>query len=123
MFDDFIDRLTSRLMGAAGLVMAAAIAAVAGAMAIFAFLSAWVGAAWAYVIVAGVAAAVVAVWSLLQQSHRARTRKPPVDQRILEALYAHPSAAFLAGVAAATLLKGKPGEAAAVWKARKTAER
>lgn len=123
MFDDFIDRLISRLMAGAGLVMAAAIAAVAAAMAIFAFLSDWVGAAWAYVIVSAAAASVVAIWSLLQASHRQKTRKPPVDQRILDVLYAHPPASFLAGVAAATLLKGKPGEAAAVWKARKTPRR
>lgn len=119
MLDDFIDRLISRLMAGAGLVMAAAIAAVAGAMAIFAFLSQWVGAAWAYVIVAAVAAGVVAIWSLQQKSHREKTRQPPMDQQILRVLYAHPSAAFMAGLAAASLLKGKPRQAAEVWKARK----
>jgi len=118
MFDDFVDRLISRLMAGAGLVMAAAIAAVAGAMAIFAFLTQWVGAAWAYVIVAAIAAGVVAVWSLLQKSHRHRTRQPPLDQRVLDALHAHPTAAFLGGLAAASLLKGKPSQAAALWKAR-----
>ena len=46
MVDDFIDRLTSRLVRGAGLVMAAAIAAVSGAMAVFAFLASLVGAAW-----------------------------------------------------------------------------
>jgi low affinity Fe/Cu permease len=119
MLDDFIDRLISRLMAGAGLIMAAAIAAVAAAMAVFAFLSQWVGAAWAYAIVAAVAAVVVAVWALLQERHKARTRKPPLDQRILEALHAHPTAAFMAGMAAATLLKGKPSLAASLWAARK----
>jgi len=119
MLDDFIDRLISRLMAGAGLIMAAAIAAVAGAMAIFAFLSQWVGAAWAYVIVAAVAAVVVAVWALLQQREKERTRQPPLDQRVVALIQAHPTASFMAGMAAATLLKGKPSVAASLWEARK----
>jgi O-antigen/teichoic acid export membrane protein len=119
MLDDFIDKLISRLMAGAGLIMAAAIAAVAGAMAVFAFLSQWVGAAWAYVIVATVAAVVVAVWALLQKQHRDRVRQPPLDQRVMTMMQAHPTASFLAGMAAATLLKGKPSLAASIWEARK----
>lgn len=118
MLDDFIDGLISRLMAGAGLVMAAAIAAVAAAMAVFAFLSQWVGAAWAYVIVSAVAAVVVATWSLLQRGHRKKHRKAPIDQRILDHLYAHPTAAFMAGLAAGKLAKGRPGEAVAAWRAR-----
>ena len=119
MLDDFIDRLISRLMAGAGLIMAAAIAAIAGAMAVFAFLSQWVGSAWAYAIVAGVAALVVTVWSILQKQHVARTRQPPLDERVLGMMQAHPTASFLAGVAAATLLKGKPSAAASIWQSRK----
>ena len=119
MFDEFLDRLIARLMAGAGLVMAAAIAAVAGAMAVFAFLTPKVGAAWAYVIVAAFAAGVVAVWSFLQKSHRARTRQPSIDERVLEMLRKHPTASFMAGLAAASLLKGKPSEAARLWRGRK----
>jgi hypothetical protein len=119
MLDDFIDKLISRLMAGAGLIMAAAIAAVAGAMAVFAFLSRWVGPAWAYAIVAATAAVVVAVWSLLQKLETERTRQPPLDQRVLGLMQAHPTASFLAGMAAATLLKGKPSLAASLWEARK----
>ena len=119
MLDDFIDRLISRLMVGAGLIMTAAIAAVAAAMAVFAFLTQWVGSAWAYVIVALVAAVVVAVWALLQKQHVARTRQPPLDQRVLGLMHEHPTASFLAGMAAATLLKGKPSLAASLWQARK----
>jgi hypothetical protein len=119
MLDDFIDKLISRLMAGAGLIMAAAIAAVAGAMAVFAFLSRWVGPAWAYAIVAATAAVVVAVWSLLQKQEKERTRQPPLDQRVLGLMQAHPTASFLAGMAAATLLKGKPSLAASLWEARK----
>jgi hypothetical protein len=119
MLDDFIDKLISRLMAGAGLIMAAAIAAVAGAMAVFAFLSQWVGAAWAYAIVAAVAAVVVAVWALMQQKEKERTRQPPLDQRVMGMMQAHPTASFLAGMAAATLLKGKPSLAASIWEARK----
>ncbi|EJL34148.1 hypothetical protein PMI01_01797 [Caulobacter sp. AP07] len=119
MLDDFIDKLISRLMAGAGLIMAAAIAAVAGAMAVFAFLSQWVGAAWAYAIVATVAAVVVAVWALLQKQHRDRVRPPPLEQRVMTMMQAHPTASFLAGMAAATLLKGKPSLAASLWEARK----
>ena len=119
MLDDFIDRLISRLMTGAGLIMAAAIAAVATAMAVFAFLSQWVGAAWAYTIVAATAALVVTVWALLQRQHIARTRQPPLDQRVLSMMQAHPTASFLAGMAAATLFKGKPSAAAAIWETRK----
>jgi low affinity Fe/Cu permease len=121
MIEDFVDRLISRLMTGAGLIMAAAIAAVAGAMAVFAFLSQWVGAAWAYTIVAVVAAVVVAVWALLQKEHQARTRKPPLDERLLTMMQAHPTASFMAGMAAASLLKGKPSLAASLWQARKGA--
>ena len=119
MLDDFIDKLISRLMAGAGLIMAAAIAAVAGAMAVFAFLSRWVGPAWAYAIVAATAAVVVAVWALLQKQEKERTRQPPLDQRVLGLMQAHPTASFLAGMAAATLLKGKPSLAASLWEARK----
>ena len=119
MLDDFIDRLISRLMTGAGLIMAAAIAAVATAMAVFAFLSQWVGAAWAYTIVAATAALAVTIWALLQKKHIARTRQPPLDQRLLAVMQAHPTASFMAGMAAATLLKGKPSVAAALWEARK----
>jgi O-antigen/teichoic acid export membrane protein len=99
--------------------MAAAIAAVAGAMAVFAFLAQWVGSAWAYAIVAIVAAVVVAVWSVLHKQHLAKTRQPPLDQRVLTMMQAHPTASFMAGMAAATLLKGKPSLAATLWEARK----
>ncbi|OJU09309.1 MAG: hypothetical protein BGN86_14275 [Caulobacterales bacterium 68-7] len=116
MFDDFVDRLTSRLMAGAGLIVAAAIAAVAGAMAIYTFLAASVGAAWAYTIVAATAAVIVFVWRLLHQGRR-KTRKLSIDDKILATLYARPPAAFLAGLAAATLAKGKPGEALQIWKA------
>lgn len=119
MLDDFIDKLISRLMAGAGLIMAAAIAAVAGAMAVFAFLSRWVGPAWAYAIVAATAAVVVAVWAVLQKQEKERTRQPPLDQRVLGLMQAHPTASFLAGMAAATLLKGKPSLAASLWEARK----
>jgi O-antigen/teichoic acid export membrane protein len=119
MLDDFIDRVISRLMVGAGLIMTAAIAAVAAAMAAFAFLAQWVGSAWAYAIVAVVAAVVVAIWSLLQKQHIARTRQPPLDQRILTMMREHPTASFMAGMAAATLLKGKPSLAATLWDARK----
>lgn len=119
MLDDFIDRLISRLMAGAGLIMAAAIAAVAGAMAVFAFLAQWVGSAWSYAIVAIVAALTVLIWSLLQKRHIARNRRPPLDQRILDMMQAHPTASFLAGMAAATLMKGKPSMAAQLWEARK----
>ena len=119
MLDDFIDRVISRLMVGAGLIMTAAIAAVAAAMAVFAFLTQWVGSAWAYAIVAVVAAVIVAVWALLQKQHVARTRQPPLDQRILGVMHDHPTASFLAGMAAATLLKGKPSLAATLWQARK----
>ncbi len=119
MLDDFIDRLISRLMAGAGLIMAAAIAAVAGAMAVFAFLTQWVGSAWAYTIVAVTAAVVVTIWSLLHKQHLARTRQPPLDQRVLAMMQAHPTASFMAGMAAATLMKGKPSVAATLWEARK----
>lgn len=119
MLDDFIDKLISRLMAGAGLIMAAAIAAVAGAMAVFAFLSQWVGSAWAYAIVAAVAAVVVAVWALLQKKEKERTRQPPLDQRVMGLMQAHPTASFLAGMAAATLFQGKPSLAASLWQARK----
>ena len=119
MLDDFIDRLISRLMTGAGLIMAAAIAAVAAAMAVFAFLSQWVGSAWAYTIVAATAALAVTVWALLQKKHIARNRQPPLDERLLAMMQAHPTASFMAGMAAATLLKGKPSVAAALWEARK----
>ena len=119
MLDDFIDRLISRLMAGAGLIMAAAIAAVAGAMAVFAFLTQWVGSAWAYTIVAVTAAVVVTIWSLLHKQHLARTRQPPLDQRVLAMMQAHLTASFMAGMAAATLMKGKPSVAATLWEARK----
>jgi hypothetical protein len=119
MLDDFIDRLISRLMVGAGLIMTAAIAAVAAAMGVFAFLAQWVGSAWAYAIVAVVAALIVAIWSLLQRQHIARTRQPPLDQRVLTMMREHPTASFMAGMAAATLLKGKPSLAASLWEARK----
>ncbi|MBC7669485.1 hypothetical protein [Caulobacter sp. DWR2-3-1b2] len=119
MLDDFIDRLISRLMTGVGLIMAAAIAAVATAMAVFAFLSQWVGAAWAYTIVAATAALAVTVWALAQKSHIARTRQPPLDERVVAMIQAHPTASFMAGMAAATLLKGKPSLAASLWDARK----
>ena len=119
MLDDFIDRLISRLMAGAGLIMAAAISAIAGAMALFAFLSQWVGSAWAYTIVAVTAALVVTVWALLQKQHVARTRQPPLDERVLGMMQQHPTASSLAGMAAATLLKSKPSLAASIWQARK----
>jgi hypothetical protein len=119
MLDDFIDRLISRLMAGAGLIVTAAIAAVAAAMAVFAFLTQWVGSAWAYTIVAVTAAVVVAIWSLLHKQHLARIRQPPLDQRVLAMMQAHPTASFMAGMAAATLLKGKPSLAASLWEARK----
>lgn len=119
MVDDFIDRLTSRLVRGAGLVMAAAIAAVSGAMAVFAFLAALVGAAWAHAIVAAIAAAVVAVWALAQSNQQAKERKAPIEERVADIILAHPTASFLAGVAAGALVKGKPSEARKAWRARR----
>ncbi len=118
MLDHVLDNIISRLMAGAGLIMAAAIAAVTSAMALYAFCAPHMGPAWAYVVVAGVAGLVVAVWSLVQRQTRERNRQPPLDERIVEALRAHPTAAFLAGMAAGALVKGRPGEAKALWKAR-----
>jgi len=116
MLDDFIDKLISRLMAGAGLVVAAAIGAVTGAMAIYAFLAPHVGTAWAYVVVAALAGATVAIWSLLQKQHRAKTKAPPLEARIVDLIQAHPSGAFVAGLAAGVLVKGKPWQALDVLK-------
>lgn len=118
MLDHVLDSIISRLMAGAGLIMAAAIAAVTSAMALYAFCAPHMGPAWAYVVVAGVAALVVAVWSLVQRNHREKHRQPPIDERIVEILRSHPTAAFVAGMAAGALVKGKPDEARALWRAR-----
>lgn len=116
MLDDFIDTLIAKLMAGAGLVLAAGIAGVTGAMALYAFLAPHVGPAWAYVVVAALAGVTVAVWSLLQKQHRAKTKRPPLEQRIVDLIQAHPSGSFVAGLAAGVLFKGKPWEALAVLK-------
>lgn len=118
MLDDFIDDMISRLMTGAGLIMAAAIAAVTGAMAIFAFLAPHLGRAWAYVAVTALAGVTVAVWSLAHKQHRSRHRRPSFEQRIVDLIQAHPSGAFVAGLAAGVAVKGKPREALAILKAR-----
>lgn len=118
MLDDFIDDLISRLMTGAGLIMAAAIAAVTGAMAVFAFLAPYLGRAWAYVAVAALAGVSVAVWSLAHRRYRVRHRKPSVEQRIVDLIQAHPSGAFVAGLAAGVAVRGKPWEALAILKAK-----
>ena len=118
MLDDFIDDLISRLMTGAGLIVTAAIAAVTGAMAIFAFLEPHLGRAWAYVAVAALAGVTVAVWSLSHKQHRSRHRRPTVEQRIVALIQAHPSGAFVAGLAAGVAVKGKPLEALAILKSR-----
>lgn len=120
MLDHVLDQIISRLMAGAGLVMAAAIAAVTAAMAVYAFCAPVVGPAWAYVIVAAAAGLVVGIWSLIQRRDREKHRQPPMDERIVEYLRAHPTAAFVAGMAAGALVRGKPGEAKAVWRARPT---
>ncbi|MET3668119.1 hypothetical protein [Caulobacter sp. 1776] len=117
MLDDFIDDVISRLMTGAGLIMAAAIGAVTGAMAIYAFLSPLLGSAWAYVAVAGLAGATVAIWSMAHRRYRARHRRPPLEQRIVDLVQAHPSGAFVAGLAAGVLVKGKPWQALDILKA------
>lgn len=122
MLDDFLDNIISRLMAGAGLIMAAAIAAVTSAMALYAFCAPHTGPAWAYVVVAGVSAVILGVWSLIQRQGRERRRQPPLDERILDALRAHPTAAFVAGLAAGALVKGRPGEALALWKTRSSAK-
>jgi membrane protein implicated in regulation of membrane protease activity len=111
MLDDFIDTLISKLMAGAGLIMAAAIAAVTGAMAIYAFLAPHLGAAWAYVVVAASATVTVAIWSLVQRQGRAKRKRPPLEQRIVDLIQAHPSGSFVAGLAAGVLFKGKPWQA------------
>lgn len=122
MLDDFIDRLTSRLVRGAGLVMAAAIAAVSGSMAIFAFLASLVGTAWAHAIVAAIAAAVVAIWALAQSSQDTKERKAPIEERVADIILAHPTASFMAGLAAGALVRGKPSEARKAWRARREVE-
>jgi membrane protein implicated in regulation of membrane protease activity len=117
MLDDFIDTLISKLMAGAGLIMAAGIAGVTGAMAIYAFLAPHLGPAWAYVVVAALAGVTVTVWSLLQKQHRAKHKRPPLEQRIVDLVQAHPSGAFVAGLAAGVLVKGKPWQALDVLKA------
>lgn len=111
MLDDFIDTLIAKLMTGAGLIMAAAIAAVTGAMAIYAFLAPHLGPAWSYVAVTAMAAATVAIWSLMQKQDRDRKKRAPLEQRIVDLIQAHPSGAFVAGLAAGVLIKGKPGQA------------
>nr|WP_295107584.1 hypothetical protein [uncultured Caulobacter sp.] len=118
MLDDFIDDLISRLMTGAGLIMAAAIAAVTGAMAVFAFLAPHLGRAWSYVVVTALAGALVAIWSLAYRRHRAQRKRPSVEQRIVDLIHAHPSGAFVAGLAAGVAVKGKPWEALAILKAK-----
>lgn len=122
MLDSLIDSLVARLMAGAGLIMAAAIAAVTAAMAIYAFAAPAVGPAWAYVIVSALAALVVTAWSLVQRHHRKSRRQPPLEARVVEALQAHPTGAFLAGLATGALVKGKPGQARAIWAARRRGE-
>lgn len=120
MFDNLIDSLVARLMAAAGLIVAAAISAVTAAMAVYAFLAPHLGAAWSYVILSGLAGLVVTIWSLAQRQHKRAHRQPPIETRILETLQAHPTAGFLAGLAAGALVKGKPGEAKALWASRRS---
>jgi hypothetical protein len=116
MLDDFIDNLIAKLMTGAGLIMAAAIAAVTGAMAIYAFLAPHIGPAWSYVAVTALAASTVAIWGLMQQQHRTKSKKPPLEQRLVDLIQAHPSGAFVAGLAAGVLIKGKPGQALDILK-------
>jgi len=56
---------------------------------------------------------------LLQYSLYAQPPTPPLDHPLLAMMQAHPTASFMAGMAAATLLKGKPSLAATLWEARK----
>jgi|GEM_PF-977508 len=118
MLDHVLDRFISRLMAGAGLIMAAAIAAVASAMALYAFCAPITGPAWAYVVVAGVSALILATWALLQRSHRQKHREAPLEVRVVDLLKAHPTAAFVAGMAAGALVKGKPGQALTLWRER-----
>ncbi len=118
MLDDFIDNLIAKLMTGAGLIMAAAIAAVTGAMAIYAFLAPHLGPAWSYVVVTALAAATVAIWGLMQKQHRARSKSAPFEQRLVDLIQAHPSGAFVAGLAAGVLMKGKPGQALDIIKGK-----
>lgn len=119
MLDHLLNSIISRLMAGVGLVMASAIAAVTSAMALYALCAPHVGPAWAHVVVAGVAAVIVAAWSLLQRHQR--LCQPPLEARIVEALRAHPTAAFTAGLAAGALVKGRSGEARTQWRARRPA--
>lgn len=118
MLDHVLDRFISRLMAGAGLIMAAAIAAVASAMALYAFCAPITGPAWAYVVVAGVSALILATWALLQRSHRQKHREAPLEVRVVDLLKAHPTASFVAGMAAGALVKGKPGQALTLWRER-----
>lgn len=118
MFDEFIDSVISRLIAGAGLIVAAAIAAVAAAMAVYAFLAPVVGPAWAYVILAVGAAATVAIWSLVRGHHRTHRTRPSVEDRVAALIHDNPSAAFAAGLATGALIKGAPGQAISVWRNR-----
>jgi len=118
MFDDLLDRVVARLMAAAGLIMASAIAAVAGAMAFYAFLSPIIGPAWAYAVLAVVASLVVAVWAILQRQQRSKAKTPSLDERISTLIERHPGVAFVIGLAAGALLKGDPHKALSIWSRR-----
>lgn len=119
MLDDILDRLIGRLIAAAALVVASAIAAVSAAMAVFAFLSQAMGATLAHVVVASGAALVVTVWSLLHSHQRKRRKAATFEQRAAIWIGEHSSAAFAAGLAAGTFLKGQSSLAKTLWRARK----
>ncbi|WP_454718830.1 hypothetical protein [Caulobacter segnis] len=94
-----LDRFVSRLMAGAGLIMAAAITAVAAAMAFYALCAPHLGPAWSYAALAGVAAVIAAAWAPLQSGRREKHRQGPLAEKVVEALRAHPMAAFAAGLA------------------------
>ncbi|WP_454762140.1 hypothetical protein [Caulobacter segnis] len=70
-----LDRFVSRLMAGAGLIMAAAITAVAAAMAFYALCAPHLGPAWSYAALAGVAAVIAAAWAPLQSGRREKHRQ------------------------------------------------
>lgn len=116
MLDDFLDRIIARLMAAAGLIIAAAIAAVAAAMSLFAFLAPVTGPAWAYAILTLTAGGVVCAWALIQRHHKAKNRPIALDVRLAEMLDKHPSWALAAGLAAGALARGQAQEALTFWR-------
>lgn len=118
MFDDLLDRIVARLMAAAGLIMASAIAAAAGAMAFYAFLSPITGPAWAYALLTLVAGLIVGLWAFFQRHQRSKDRAPSLEERVSALLERHPSTAFAIGLAAGALLRGDAPKALSIWKRR-----